>query len=137
MSEERETFGFNCFQFGDRPAAALMTIAVEKAAETFKNVAKDLNLAIEDVKNDSRKLLEDTYVDDGTTRSSRREVESMIGVKLEDGSFFGTIPAMMNKVGLKLKTIVSSHNLDAVSLAKLSDKVLGCLYNPKKDLIGI
>ena len=114
-----------------------MTIAVEKAAKTLKDVAKDLNLAINNVKNDSRKLLEDTYVNDITTRSSRREVESMIGVKLEDGTFFGTIPAMMNQVGLKLKTIVSSHNLDAVSLAKLSDKVLGCLYNPKKDLIGI
>ena len=61
----------------------------------------------------------------------------MIGVKLEDGSFSGTIPAMMKKVGLKLKTIVSSHNLDPESLAKLSDKVLGCLYDPKKDLIGI
>ena len=64
-----------------------MTIAVEKAAETFKDVAEDLNPTIEDVKNDSRKLLEDTYVNDGTTGGSRWEVERMIGVKLEDGSF--------------------------------------------------
>ena len=43
----------------------------------------------------------------------------------------------MKKVCLKLKTIVSSHNQDPEFLAKLSDKVLGCLYDPKKDIIGI
>ena len=80
-----------------------MTIAIEKAAETYEDVAKDLNLPVKEVKEDSRKLLEDTYVDDGTTRGSRKEVERMIGVKLDDGSFSGTIPAMMKKVRLKFK----------------------------------
>ena len=61
----------------------------------------------------------------------------MIGVKLKDGSFSSTITAIMKKDGLKLKTIISSQNPDAESLAKLSDKGLGCLYDPKKDLIGI
>ena len=94
-----------------------MTIAVEKAAKTYKDVTRDLNLAVEDVKDDSRKLLEDTYVNDSTIDRSRKEVDRMIGVKLEDGSFSSTIPAMMKKVGLKLKIIISSHNLDAESLA--------------------
>ena len=40
-------------QFGDRPAAALMTIAVEKAAETYEDVARDLNLSVEEVKKES------------------------------------------------------------------------------------
>ena len=53
-------------QFGDRPAAALMTISMEKAAETFEDVTKDLNLSIKDVKEDSKKLLKDVYVDYGT-----------------------------------------------------------------------
>ena len=97
-------------QFGDRPAAALMTIAVEKAAETYKDVARDLNLSVKEVKKDSKKLLEDTYVDNGTTGSSIKEVDRMIGVKLPDGSFSGTIPSMMKKVGLKLKTIVTLHS---------------------------
>ena len=85
-----------------------MSIAVEKAAETFEDVANDLNLPVKEVKEDSRKLLYDTYVNDGTTGGSRKEVERMIGVKLADGSYSGTIPAMMKKVRLKLKTIVSS-----------------------------
>ena len=94
-------YGFNYVQFGDRPAAALMTIAIEKAAETYEDVANDLNLPVKEVKEDSRKLLEDTYVDDGTTGGSRKEVERMIGVKLKDESYSGTIPAMMKKVWLK------------------------------------
>ena len=44
-----------------------MTIAVERAAESFEEVASDLNLDVEEVKEDSIKLLKDTYVDDGMT----------------------------------------------------------------------
>ena len=90
-----------------------------------------------EVKEDSKKLLQDTYIDDGTTGGSRRQVKRMLGTRLEDGSYSGTIPAMMKQVGLKLKTIVSSVSQDPEDLAKLSDKVLGCLYNPKEDAIGI
>ena len=61
----------------------------------------------------------------------------MIGIKQGDGSYSGTIPAMMKKVGLKLKTIVSSVSQDQEALSKLSDKILGCLYDPKDDLIGV
>ena len=59
---------------------------------------------------DSKKLLEDTYVDDGTTGGSKKEIDRMIGVKLPDGSFSGTIPSIMKKVGLKLKTIITLHS---------------------------
>merc|ERR1712089_32768 len=117
--------------------AALMTIAVEKAAESYEAVAKDLKLSVSKVKEDSKKLLKDTYVDDETTGGSRKQVEKMIGIKQEDRSYSGTIPAMMKKVGLKLKTIVSSVSQDQEALSKLPDKVLGCLYDPKDDLIGV
>ena len=112
-----------------------MTIAVEKGANFYQ--AEKLNLPVNKVKEDSRKLLQDTYVDNGTTGGSRRQVQRMLGTRLEDGSYSGTIPAMMKQVGLKLKTIVSSVSQDPEDLAKLSDKVLGCLYNPKEDAIGI
>ena len=39
--------------------------------------------------------------------------------------------------GLKLKTIVTSKSSDQESLDKLSDKVLGYLYNPVDDKLGI
>ena len=44
---------------------------------------------------------------------------------------------MFKKVGLKLKTIVTSKSSDQESLDKLSDKVLGYLYNPVDDKLGI
>ena len=85
-------FGFECVQFGDRPAAAIMTIAVERAAEAYQQVAKDMNLDEEEVKEDSIKLLKDVYVDDGTTGGSQRQVDRMLGSKMKDGNFSGTIP---------------------------------------------
>ena len=60
-----------------------------------------------------------------------------MGDKLADGSYSGTIPSMMRKVSMKLKTIVSSNSYDEESMSKLSDKVLGCLWNPLSDLIGV
>ena len=44
---------------------------------------------------------------------------------------------MMKQDGLKLKKIISSVSQDQEDLSKLSNKVLGCLYNPKEDAIGI
>merc|ERR1712112_725435 len=48
-----KTYGFECVQFGDRPAAAIMTIVVERAAETYPEVARDLNIDVGEVKEDS------------------------------------------------------------------------------------
>ena len=61
----------------------------------------------------------------------------MLSDKLQVGSYSGSIPRMMQCVGLKLKTIVSSLNPDPDSAEKLSDKVLGCLYDVKTDSLGI
>ena len=114
-----------------------MAIAVERAAETLEEVAHDLNIDVEEVKEDSIKLLKDTYVDDGTTCGTKKQVDRMLGSKMEDGSYSGTIPRMMKKVGLKLKTIITSKSSDQESISKLSDKVLGYLYNPVEDRLGI
>ena len=91
------------------PAAALMTIL---AAKTDPQVAKDINITEAEVKDDLKKLLSYVSVDYGTTSRSKKEVQRMMGTKLSDGSLSGTIPSMMRKVGLKLKTIVSSHSQD-------------------------
>ena len=68
---------------------------------------------------------------------SRTQVQRMLGTRLKDGTYSGTIPAMLKQVGLKIKTIVSLVSQEPEDLAKLSDKVLGCLYNPREDLLGI
>ena len=48
-----------------------MTISVKKAAKTFEDVTKDLNMSVQEVREDSKKLQEDVYVDDGTTGGSQ------------------------------------------------------------------
>ena len=83
-----------------------MIFSIEKTAETYHDVAKDLNLSICEVKGDSIKLLNDVQVDDGITGGSKREVDRMIRVKFADSSISETIPSMMKKVSLKLKTII-------------------------------
>ena len=67
-------YGFNTVQFGDWPAAAIMSLAVEQAAETHKEVAADLKAPHDVVLKDSNKLPRDTYVDDGTTGGNPGEV---------------------------------------------------------------
>merc|ERR1712240_689883 len=61
----------------------------------------------------------------------------MLGTRLKDGTHSGMILAMLKQVGLKIKTIVSSVSQEPEDLAKLSNKVLGCLYNPREDLLEI
>ncbi len=40
--EDWELWGFNVVQFWDKPAAALLSVAVEKASETWQQVARKL-----------------------------------------------------------------------------------------------
>ena len=68
-----------------------MTIAVEKASENYEEIAANLNLDKEIVKEDAKKLLLDTYVDDGTTGERIKDVKRMLGKKLSQCSFNGTI----------------------------------------------
>ena len=132
-----EIWGFDCVQFGDRPAAALLSVAVEKASDNWQEVADLLNLDPEKVRQDSIKLREDNYVDDGNTGGSIEDVDRMQGIKNEQGEFTGTIPSMYRSVGLKLKTMVRSGSTDEQESAKLSGKVLGYGWNPEEDLMSV
>ena len=59
--------------------AVLMAITIEKDSETYQEVARNLNLPKDLVKENSRKLLLDTYVDDGTTGGSSEDVNRRLG----------------------------------------------------------
>ena len=137
VKDDWELWGFNVVQFGDKPAAALLSVAVEKASETWEKVAEDLKVLPEKVKEDSVKLREDSYVDDGTTGGSIEDVNRMQGIKGPNGEFSGTIPSMYRAVGLKLKTMVRSFSTDIEESEKLSGKVLGYGWNPKNDLMSV
>ena len=68
--EPWEQYAFNTVQFGDRLATEIISLVVERVAETHKQVASDLKLPQEVVLGDSTKRLWDTYIDDGTTGGS-------------------------------------------------------------------
>ena len=101
-----------------------MSLAIKCAAQTYKEVAEDKSLPVKEVKQDSSKLLLDTYMDDGTTGGSPQQVSCMMGTKLMSGQFSGTVPSMAGKVGLKLKTMVSSGSTSTEAINMLFGAVL-------------
>ena len=48
--------------------------------------------SLEEVEEDSIKLLKDVFVDDGTTGASQRQADKMLGYKMKDGNFSGIVP---------------------------------------------
>ena len=101
-----------------------MSLAVEQAVETALEVASDLKLPQDAMLKDSNKLLRDTYMDDGTMGANPADVSCLMGHKLPNGEFNGTIPAMACKVGLRIKSMVCSGSDDQEAINKLSGAVL-------------
>ena len=52
------------------------------------------------------------------------------------GQFTGTIPRLLNNVGLSLKTLVTSGSRDEEAIAKLSGTALGYRWEPTTDIMG-
>ena len=75
------------------------------------------------------KVLHMKPVENYMTGGSQRQVDRMLGSKIEDKKFPEITPRMTEKVNPDLMTIVTSRSSDQESLNKLSDKLLGYLYN--------
>merc|ERR1712163_23274 len=120
------------------PAAGLMTIAVERASDSCSEVMQ-LNIAPDElVLSDAKKLKADTYVDDFHSGGSQADVSRMMGIKDPlTGQFTGTIPRLLNNVGLHLKTLVTSGSRDKEAIAKLSGTALGYIWEPTTDFMGV
>ena len=67
LDEPWQLLGFNTVQFGDHAAAALLSVAVEKASENWEEVSKLLSIPPEKVEEDADKIVNDTYVDNDMT----------------------------------------------------------------------
>ena len=118
------------------PTSSLSLLEFE-VPNSYQAVAEKLSLSMNEVKKDFRQLLQEIFVDYDTTQGSRSQVQRMLGKRLKDGTYLGTIPAMFKQVGLKIKMIVSSVSQEPEDLTRLSDKVLGSLCNPREDLLGV
>merc|ERR1712074_238952 len=131
-------YGANVVMFGDRPAAGFMTIAVERAYESFPEIEKLGIYKSEHVRSDALKLLKDSYVDDITTGGSETDVNRMMGAKdIVSGQFSGTLAKLLGNVGLKLKCLVRSGSTDVEAIKKLSGTTLGYSWEPTSDVMGV
>ena len=124
--------------FGDRPAASLMTIAVERACESYSEDQQLGLFPVESVEINASKLKRDSYMDDILTGGSQSNVNRMMGIKdINSGHYTGTISKLLNNVGLSLKTLVQSGSTDFESNSKLSGNALGYLWEPSTDIMGV
>ena len=125
--EPWQDFGFVVVAFGDRPAANFL--------ELGKNLTADAGEMIDPVA--SKKIKLDSYVDDGVTGGSRSEVNRMVGARLEDGTYSGTIGQIFKKGPLRTKVMVVSGETDKSATDLIDNKVLGYHWEASTDNMAV
>ena len=127
QNNDWRVFAFCTVSFGDKPAAALLEIAIKRVAELNKEIDPAA----------ASRILNDRYVDDFATGGSPLEVARFVGNECEEFQCDGTLPAIMSKGSFRLKAIVISGESNQKKIDKLGGKVLGLGWNPTKDTIHI
>ena len=122
LDEPWEIFAYNVVTFGD-PIAGLML-------ELVKKMAAELGLPID--KEACYQISHKTYVDDGAGGGSRAQVERFRGKRV-NGTYDGTLPQILDLVGLKLKAMVASGDTDQETIELIGDKILGHTWRPTAD----
>ena len=125
--EPWQDFGFVVVVFGDRPAAQFLELGKALVADAGRDIDP---VATEKIKRDS-------YVDDHITGGTKAEVMRMMGSRLEDGSYDGTVCQIMKKGNLKVKVMVSSWEVDQAAMELLGNKVLGYIWDATSDQMAV
>ena len=127
--EKWRHFGYNTVSFGDKPAGVYLDIVINRTAELFSDVDP---VAAEKIKTDR-------YVDDLATGGSTDEVAKMAGkeISTEESESVGTLSEILSQGNLKLKTVVTSGELNSEKIKKLGNSVLGLGWDPTEDVIVI
>ena len=76
-------------------------------------------------------------MDDGTTGGSEEDAQRMIGDVKSDGTYTGSIPAMLREVGFNVKVMVRSGANSKESLALFGGKLLGYNWDPTRDIMSV
>ena len=116
--EEPKTYGTQVVAFGDRPAAAITTVAIQETADLYSHIDQEA----------SKKIKDDMYVDDlATGASTNKEVERLQR----------NMTIIMAKGGFNFKGFVKSGDSSDDILALLGcgeiGRVLGIYWDPKLD----
>ena len=112
------TYGIEKVMFGDRPAATIAAVALAETAEIFKHIDE----------NASKKIKEDTYVDDILTGADSIEEVNVLK---------NNITTILSKGGFERKGFVTSGDNDENDVSLLGSgnigRVLGVGYVPGPD----
>ena len=101
-TDDWSDYSFDCVAFGDNHSANLLEIG--------RNMVADAGEFIDPVA--ARKLKDDSYVNDNLSGGSREEVKHMVGERLPDRRFNGTMQQILNLGSLTAKVFVTSGEKD-------------------------
>ena len=101
--------------FGDTLASLILELVKKIGADLGRDIDEE---AVE-------VLLESTYVDDTLGGGTTEMVERFMGDRQDDGTYTGTLPKILSKVGLHPKVILIDGETDPEVLKLLPDKTLG------------
>ena len=114
-----KTFGYLVMGFGDRPAAAILHVALDLVGDLGANIDARASHAIRN----------EMYADDGLTGGSRAEVERMMGdaITAEDEStlYTGTIAQVLGMAKMKPKMMVASGAEQQDNITLIGTAVMG------------
>ena len=99
--------------FGDQLASLILELCLNRAAELGKTVDSEAALLLQLSR----------YVDDVLGGGDKAHVDRFQGNLLPDGTFDGTLPTILRKVGLSTKLMVRSGENDPYVLEKFDGKV--------------
>ena len=121
-TENVKTYGIETVTFGDRPAAAIATVAIQNTANVFGHLNQKA----------AEKIMKDSCVDDIVTEEE--DVESMI-------SLTNGIEQILARGGFKVKGFVTSGEMSYETLTLLGSgdlgRVLGIGWEPRSDVFKI
>ena len=124
--DDWQDFGFVVVAFGDRPAANFLELGKALAADAGGHIDPSA----------AKKIKMDSYVDDHVTGGSFADVQRMVGERMDDGSYTGTVCRIFAKGNLKVKVMVASGENNEEVKELLGNKVLGYQWDSTSDMMS-
>ena len=127
-NEDWEIYAIDRVHFGDKPAACQLEVSKNKVAELGRDIDEEA----------VKKIIEDTYVDDGVTGDRIEVVQRMVGTKDADGKYVdGTIARILARGNFKVKEFIVEGDMDQSDENLLGNKVFGYQFDPKRGVLGV
>ena len=114
-------FAIDTVHYGDRPAACQLEVSKKKIAKLGESIDPEA----------ARKLVEDSYVDDGFSGGKVADIQRMVGTKDSDGNYSGTLSQILALGGYKVKEFVIEGDMSQADKNLLSNTVFGYFWDPK------